>query len=504
MSIPGGAGLRLSDLMDGGTIQLGVGPAPQNVEITGLSADSRTVKPGYLFAALPGRRADGRDFIADALARGVAAVLVPSRFEIEGIAARNIAFLADDNPRRRFALMAARFFGAQPRTIAAVTGTNGKTSVAEFTRQIWAQCGFRAASIGTLGVSAPGVERPGALTTPDPVSLHQILAELAGDAVDHLAFEASSHGLDQFRLDGVRVTAAGFTNLSRDHLDYHGTMDAYFRSKLRLFESVMAEGGTAVLNADAPEFAAIETVCKARRHRIIGYGRGAGDLKLEAVAPTARGLDLRFNAFGKRREIEIPLAGSFQAFNVLCAFGLAIAGGAPEDDALKALATLKGAKGRMERVAELNGALIYVDYAHTPDALEHALAALRPHASKRLVIVFGCGGDRDSGKRPLMGEIASRLADLVFVTDDNPRSENPAAIRRAILAGCRAGAAPVHEIGDRAAAILAALRELRDGDVLVIAGKGHERGQIVGDSVLPFDDAEVARAGVAANRGEPS
>jgi UDP-N-acetylmuramoyl-L-alanyl-D-glutamate--2,6-diaminopimelate ligase len=483
--------------MDGGATQLGKGPAAKNVEITGLTADSRQARPGYLFAALPGTRADGRDYIADALARGVAAVLVPRHFEIESVAARDVAFVADDNPRRRFALMAARFFGAQPRTIAAVTGTNGKTSVAAFTRQIWAQCGMSAASIGTLGLIAPGVERPGALTTPDPVSLHQILADLAADGVDHLAMEASSHGLEQFRLDGVRVTAAGFTNLSRDHLDYHGTMEAYLKSKLRLFDTVMAEGGTAVLNADVPEFEAIGKVCAARRHRILAYGRTGADIALEAARPTPRGQSLHLRLLDRACEIEIPLAGSFQAANVLCALGLAIAGGAPQDEALAALGTLAGARGRMERVAELRGAPVYVDYAHTPDALENVLAALRPHASRRLVVVFGCGGDRDPGKRPIMGGIAAKLADLVFVTDDNPRGEDAAAIRRAILAGIPKGAA-VREIGDRAAAIEASLREIGPGDVLVLAGKGHERGQTVGSTVLPFDDAEVARAAAAA------
>lgn len=481
---------------------MGTGPALKDVEITGLTADSRRARPGYLFAALPGAHADGRDFIADALARGVAAVLVPSRFEIEGVAARNVAFVADENPRRRFALMAARFFRAQPRTIAAVTGTNGKTSVVSFTRQIWAHCGFSAASIGTLGLIAPGVERPGALTTPDPVSLHQILADLAADGVDHLAMEASSHGLDQYRLDGVRVGIAGFTNLSRDHLDYHGTMDAYLKAKLRLFETIMAEGGTAVLNADVPEFAAFRRASAARGHRVIAYGRSGRDIAWEAAAPTRRGQALRLRIDGRVHEVEIPLAGSFQAANVLCALGLAIAGGAPQDDALAALATLIGAKGRMERVAELNGAPIYVDYAHTPDAIENVLKALRPHAQRRLIVVFGCGGDRDPGKRPIMGEIAGRLADLVFVTDDNPRTENAATIRRAILAGCPKDGAPAKEIPERRAAIEAAVRELGPGDLLVLAGKGHERGQIVGDRVLPFDDAEVARESVAAIRKE--
>jgi len=482
--------------MDAETIQLGTGPAPQNVEITGLTLDSRTAKPGFLFAALPGTRADGRDFIADALARGVAAVLVPKRFKPEDLAGRDVAVIADPNPRRRFSLMAARFFGEQPRTIAAVTGTNGKTSVVSFTRQIWAQCGLKAASMGTLGLNAPGVERPGALTTPDPVSLHQILADLAGSGVDHLALEASSHGLEQFRLDGVRVTVAGFTNLSRDHLDYHGSMDAYLRAKLRLFDTVMAPGGTAVLNADAPEFPALRSLCKSHGHRILSYGHKGADLILESVLPSPAGLALQIRVSGKSHAIRVPLAGDFQAANVLCALGLALAGGAPEDKAIAALTKLKGPKGRMERVAEYNGAPVYVDYAHTPDALENALIALRPHAAHRLAVVFGCGGDRDAGKRPIMGGIAGRLADLVYVTDDNPRTEDAAAIRRQILSGYPKDGAPLEEIGDRATAIAKAVAALSPGDLLVIAGKGHERGQIVGDQILPFDDADVARAAI--------
>jgi UDP-N-acetylmuramoyl-L-alanyl-D-glutamate--2,6-diaminopimelate ligase len=320
---------------------------------------------------------------------------------------------------------------------------------------------------------------------------------MAASGVDHLALEASSHGLDQFRLDGVRVTAAGFTNLSRDHLDYHGTMEAYLKSKLRLFESVMAEGGTAVLNADAPEFPALKLACAVHGHRIISYGRNAAEIALQDATPTPRGQLLRIGLLGRDVEVEIPLAGSFQAANVLCALGLAIAGGAPQDGALSALGSLAGARGRMERVAELRGAPVYVDYAHTPDALENVLNALRPHVTRRLVVVFGCGGDRDPGKRPIMGDIAARLADRVFVTDDNPRTEDAALIRRAILAGIPKDRAPVTEIGDRAAAIEAALGELEMGDLLVIAGKGHERGQIVGDTVLPFDDADVARAAAA-------
>jgi UDP-N-acetylmuramoyl-L-alanyl-D-glutamate--2,6-diaminopimelate ligase len=477
----------------------GRAPRPDEVDITGLTADSRKARPGFLFAALPGTRANGRDFIKDALARGVAAVLVPRDFDCEAaFPSRDIPFVTDENPRRRFALMAARFFAAQPETIAAVTGTNGKTSVAAFTRQIWERLGHRAASLGTLGLIAPGVERPGALTTPDPVTLHQTLADLAGDGVDHLAFEASSHGLDQYRLDGVRVRAAAFTNLSRDHLDYHRDMDAYLKSKMRLFGEIMAPPGVAVLNADAPEFESLASLCRARGHRILGYGQGGADIRLVSRAPALRGQRLEIRVSGRSFSVNLPLAGDFQAMNALCALGLVIATGGDPEAAAAALETLTGAPGRMELVASHpNGASVFVDYAHTPDALEKVLVALRPHTRGKLVVAFGCGGDRDKGKRPIMGALAAKLSDLVFVTDDNPRTEAAAAIRREILAGARSGPSEVREIGDRRQAIHAAVGELGPDDVLVIAGKGHERGQIVGAEVLPFDDAEVARAAVA-------
>ena len=494
--------MRLTDLLNGETIGPVRGPAPEDVEITGLALDSRRIRPGYLFAALPGTRADGRDFIADALARGAAAVLMAPGPWDGAESAGGVTVITDDNPRRRFALMAARFHGAQPATVAAVTGTNGKTSVAAFTRQIWQRLGLRAADLGTLGVTAPadapaGLSSTTALTTPDPVELHRILRDLAADGVDHLAMEASSHGLDQYRLDGVRVTAAGFTNLSREHLDYHGDMGAYLGAKRRLFDTVMAPGGTAVLNADTPEFATLAELCAARRHRVLGYGAGGAEIRLEAVTASAAGQRLALRLLGQACEVEVPLAGRFQAMNALCALGLVIACGGEAQAAVAALGALGGVSGRMELVARrANGAPVFVDYAHTPDALDNVLRALRPHARGRLVVVFGCGGDRDPGKRPLMGEIASRLADLVFVTDDNPRGENPAAIRREIMAACPAADA-VTEIGARATAIATAVAALEAPDLLVIAGKGHERGQIIAETVVPFDDAEVARAAVA-------
>ncbi|MGH6929522.1 MAG: UDP-N-acetylmuramoyl-L-alanyl-D-glutamate--2,6-diaminopimelate ligase, partial [Dongiaceae bacterium] len=402
--------------------------ALNEIEIRGLTADSRRVEPGWLFAALPGTRANGRAFIGDALTRGAAALLVPAEGDLPQLS-RSVPMIRDANPRRRLALLAATFHGKQPRVVAAVTGTNGKTSTADFTRQIWMQLGRRAASLGTLGIVTPEQEIAGALTTPDPIELHRQLAELAGGGIDYLAMEASSHGLDQFRLDGVRVTAAAFTNLGRDHLDYHPTMAEYLAAKQRLFESLLIDGGTAVLNADAPEFVSLVALCHHRGLRVIGYGRKASEIRLERTAPTPTGQRLTISLFGKRHELDFPLAGEFQAMNALAALGLVIGGGDDGEAALATLGKLAGVRGRLERVAvHPNGAAIYVDYAHKPGALETVLTTLRPHASGRLVVVFGCGGDRDRGKRPIMGEIATRLADRVIVTDDNPRSEPPATI----------------------------------------------------------------------------
>jgi UDP-N-acetylmuramoyl-L-alanyl-D-glutamate--2,6-diaminopimelate ligase len=485
--------VRLRDLTEGADIDVHGQATPGEIDIRGLTADSRRVEPGWLFAALPGTRADGRTFIDDALARGAAAVLVPADAPMPTLA-RPVPIVRDANPRRRLALIAARFHGAQPSIIAAVTGTQGKTSTVDFTRQLWTHLGCRAASLGTLGVVTTGLTTDGALTTPDPVELHRQLAELARGGTDHLAMEASSHGLDQFRLDGVVVTAAAFTNLGRDHLDYHPTMEAYLAAKRRLFETLLVPGGAAVLNADVPEFDSLYAMCKKRRLRVLAYGRKGAEIRLESATSGPAGQHLVINLLGRRHEIDYPLAGLFQAMNGLAALGLVIGGGEEREAAIEALTKLTGVRGRLERVAiHPDGAPIYVDYAHKPGALETVLATLRPHASGRLVVVFGCGGDRDRGKRPQMGEIAARLADRVIVTDDNPRSEDPASIRAEILA-----ASPqAREIGDRAAAINTAIAELAAGDLLVIAGKGHETYQIVGDRTLPFDDASVARAAVA-------
>ena len=469
--------------MDGGIAPRISAPA-REPDIVGLTADSRGVKPGFLFAALSGNRADGKSFIDDAIAKGAVAVLTDTPIAAE----KRVPVIVDANPRRRLALMAARFYAPAPKTLAAVTGTNGKTSVTVFLRQIWERLGLRAASFGTIGIFGPGIERPGSLTTPDPVTLHRELHDLARAGIDHVALEASSHGLDQFRLDGLDVKAAAFTNLTRDHLDYHRDMEAYFMAKARLFTELLPRDGTAVFNIDASQTARLSMLARARGQRVITYGRNpAADLWLSDALPEGIGQRIRFSGFGEKREIVVPLLGAFQAYNALAAAGLAIACGAPPASVFDQIGALTGVPGRMQRIGD---APVLVDYAHTPDALETALSALRPFCQGKLIVVFGCGGDRDPGKRPQMGALAEKLADRVIVTDDNPRGEDATLIRRAILAACP----KAQEIGDRAAAIRAAIGMMAAGDVVLIAGKGHERGQIVGGKTLPFDDAEVARA----------
>jgi UDP-N-acetylmuramoyl-L-alanyl-D-glutamate--2,6-diaminopimelate ligase len=485
--------LRLIDLIAGFETDLHL-VENANIRITGLTADSRQVQSGFLFAAIAGSRADGRMYIDEAVRRGAAAILAtpgtarPERADSSAFG--RVALVLDDNPRRRFALMAARFYPRQPKTIAAVTGTNGKTSVVCFLRQIWAALGHQAASMGTLGTIAPGIDQPGSLTTPDPVTLHQTLARLEKAGVDRLAIEASSHGLDQHRLDGIQISAAAFTNVTRDHLDYHGTMEAYLSAKLRLFSELVVDGGAAVICRDSAHAESVRAVAVKRGLRVLTYGRRGDDLRILALEQLTGGQRLMLRTGGKDREIILPLVGDFQAANALAAAGLAITTGADSDNVLPALQTLSPVRGRLQRVASIGErASVYVDYAHTPDALAVALGALRPHASAKLIVVFGCGGDRDAGKRPEMGRIAGALADRVIITDDNPRSERPADIRRQILAGCPGA----EEIGDRSEAIARGVRSLRPGDVLLVAGKGHETGQIVGSQVLPFDDAEVVR-----------
>lgn len=458
----------------------------EGLEFSGLSSDSRSVAPGDLFFALAGTRTSGSRFIEQAAGRGAVAAVVGRG---EGSDDAPLPLIAVDDPRRALALAAAAFFGAQPATMVAVTGTSGKTSVASFTRQIWEQAGKAAASIGTTGVTAPGRSDYGSLTTPDPIALHRLLAELAEAGVTHAAMEASSHGLDQRRLDGVRLSAAGFTNLGRDHMDYHPTVEDYHRAKLRLFDTLMPRGAPAVIFADDAWSEPTIKAARAAGLAVQTVGRKGDLLALKRVEHERHRQRAEILAEGVIYEIDLPLAGDFQVSNALVAAGLAIATGTPAAVAIRALEHLKGASGRLELVGTTaQGAPVYVDYAHKPEALENVLAAVRPFTTGRVMVVFGCGGDRDRGKRPIMGEIATRLADVVIVTDDNPRSEVPQSIRAEIMA-----AAPgAIEIGDRRAAIGAAIGMLAAGDTLIVAGKGHEEGQTIGDVTLPFSDhAEV-------------
>ena len=468
-------------------IRFGSGEA----EVAGITADSRQVQPGWLFAAIPGSKADGTRFVPEAVARGAAAILLAQGVEIT--VPTHVAVLSTVEPRHALARMAARFYPDQPDTIVAVTGTSGKTSVADFARQIFARLGRSAASLGTIGLVKPDGSVYGGLTTPDPVTLHRTLAELAAEGVTHLAFEASSHGLDQHRLDGVRLKAAAFTNLGRDHLDYHPDMEAYLAAKLRLFTELLPPGGTAVVNADAEHAAQAIAAARAGDRTVVTAGKSGEPLKLESVARDGFAQRLLIRHDGQAYDIRLPLPGDYQASNALLAAGLAIAAGEPADRVLPALAELRGVKGRLEIVGKARGGLIVVDYAHKPDALEAALKAVRAFASGRIVCVFGCGGDRDKGKRPIMGRVAARFANHVIVTDDNPRSERPEAIRAEILASCPGS----REIGDRAEAIRAGVRLLGPGDLVLIAGKGHETGQIVGSTVLPFSDHEAVRAALS-------
>src|SRR6266705_3001324 len=482
--------MRLRDLFsDDATID----PQAEAAVISGLAVDSRAVKPGDLFFALAGSKTDGARFIYSAIASG--AVAIAGDHPPQGD--RRLPFVRTPNPRRALALAAAKFFSRQPQTIAAVTGTSGKTSVAAFTRQIWQGLGHASASIGTIGLVSPKRTVYGSLTTPDPIALHRQLDEIARDGVTHLAFEASSHGLDQFRLDGVRIRAAGFTNLSRDHMDYHPDVAHYLAAKLRLFRDLVAADGAAVISVDHDCSQAVMDVARTKNLRIVAVGRkgdGAGEgIRLVEADIDGFAQKLVLEHRGRKHAVRLPLVGEFQIENALVSAGLAIGTGSDVEKVFASLERLEGAKGRLERVGERNGAAIFVDYAHKPDALAKALQALRPYAKRRLVVVFGAGGDRDAGKRPLMGAIAAENADHVIVTDDNPRSENPDAIRAAILGAARGA----KDIGDRAAAIRAAIDGLQPGDALLIAGKGHETGQIVGDHVLPFSDHDAVAAALA-------
>ncbi|HEY7232256.1 MAG TPA: UDP-N-acetylmuramoyl-L-alanyl-D-glutamate--2,6-diaminopimelate ligase [Pseudolabrys sp.] len=454
------------------------------IDIAGIAADSRKIKPGFLFAAIAGAKADGAHFARQAVRAGAVAVIAEQR--PDGLP-DTVVYVPASNARRTLSLAAARFYPRQPQTIAAVTGTSGKTSVVAFTRQIWSTLGFQSASVGTVGVVSPKGEHYGSLTTPDPVELHHTLDQLSGEGVTHLALEASSHGLDQHRLDGVRISAGGFTNLSRDHLDYHPDIEAYLAAKLRLFEDLIVAGGTAVIGIDDCYAGQVVEASRKRRLKVMTVGEHGEDIKLSGgtIDGFAQVVDIVHG--GRTYKVKLPLVGAFQVQNAGVAAGLAIATGAEPVLTFAALEHLTGAKGRLELVGNRNGAPIFIDYAHKPDALKKALASLRPYAKRKLTVVFGAGGDRDSGKRPIMGRVAVEGADKVIITDDNPRSENPAAIRAAVLADAPGAA----EIGDRSEAIRKAIADLTSGDVLLIAGKGHETGQIVGDRILPFSDHEA-------------
>lgn len=483
--------MKLADLLDvpaqAGSVGDETGLA---ANVTGFAIDHRKVAPGTVFGAFPGARFNGEDFIADAIKAGAVAVVARPEAVVKGA-----LHVPAAEPRQAFALLAARFFQPVPATVVAVTGTNGKTSTVEMTRQIWRMAGHSAASIGTLGVTTADESVSTGLTTPDIVTFLSNMTGLAREGVTHVAYEASSHGLSQFRNEGLRVLAGGFTNLSRDHLDYHATMEDYFAAKMRLFDHVVEDGGTAVVWMD-DEWSeqAVEHV-RQRGLRLLSVGERGDDIRLLARTPTQLGQTLEIEWEGRVRKIALPLIGAYQAANALVSAGLAISSGIDPDAVFDALGRLQPVRGRLERAAiNRAGAPVYVDYAHTRDAIEAAIAALRPHVRGRLITVLGAGGDRDEGKRPAMGEAACTGSDVVIVTDDNPRGEDPAVIRAAVLSGCDGKA---REIGDRRAAIAAAIAEAAREDIVLIAGKGHEQGQIVGRGdamrVLPFDDVEVAR-----------
>ncbi|NVO54569.1 UDP-N-acetylmuramoyl-L-alanyl-D-glutamate--2,6-diaminopimelate ligase [Rhodobacteraceae bacterium B1Z28] len=471
-----------------------------NPDITGLTVDSREVKDGYLFAALPGTRVHGGEFIQFALRMGASAILTDAQgadIAADELAASDAALIVVEDPRQALAGCAALWFGAQPQTIVAVTGTNGKTSVATFVRQIWSELGHAAVNLGTTGVEGAWTA-PLAHTTPEPITLHRCLADAANNGVTHAAMEASSHGLEQRRLDGVHLTAAGFSNFTQDHLDYHETFEAYFAAKAGLFDRVLPQDGTTVINLSDPKGAQVRRIAEARGQSVLSVGLGEADLCLMNQRFDATGQDLRFSWRGKTFLTRLNLIGGFQAENILLACGLVIAAGDNPERVFETLPHLTTVRGRMQLAATRdNGAAVFVDYAHTPDAVATALKALRPHVMGRLIAIVGAGGDRDAGKRPLMGAAAANHADIVFVTDDNPRSEDPATIRAAVMKG----APDATEVGDRAEAILRGIDALQPGDALLIAGKGHETGQIVGDQVLPFDDVEQASISVAALDG---
>lgn len=479
--------MQLIDLLD----------SLKDMPIAGITSDSRQVRDNYLFAALPGAKVDGSKFIEDAVHHGAKIILAKEGVELSENA-EDVVLINDPNPRQAFAKLVAKFYKLQPENIVAVTGTSGKTSTVSFVQQLWHLSGTeKCASLGTLGLRAPGMRRYGSLTTPDTQSLHAEIADLSAVGINHLAMEASSHGLDQYRLDGVKVRSAAYTNLSRDHLDYHADMDSYFQAKARLFSEVMQENGTAVINADDEYADRLIEICKKAGHKIVSYGANGKNIQLLKRELKPDGQDISFSVDGKTYEVTLPLVGEFQVMNSLCALGLVLSLDNNPDKYAPLLAGLRGVPGRLQFVSgHLKGA-IYVDYAHKPAALETILKTLRPHTEGKLVCVFGCGGNRDVGKRPIMGKIAGELADVVIVTDDNPRYEDASEIRKQIMEAVPSAT----EIADRSEAIHTAVKNLNEGDVLVVAGKGHEQGQIIGETVHIFDDVEEVKKAIEKVRG---
>jgi UDP-N-acetylmuramoyl-L-alanyl-D-glutamate--2,6-diaminopimelate ligase len=460
--------------------------------INGITADSRQVRPGYVFVAVPGHKLNGEEFISQAVGAGASVVVVEEGKPASSALPDNVSTVSVNNVRHALSLMASRFYPRQPQIIAAVTGTSGKTSTVQFVRELWTHTNHKAASLGTLGIVSPQTTQYGSLTTPDPTTLHRLIDKVCSEGVTHLAMEASSHGIQMHRLDGVKINIAAFTNLSRDHLDYHETMEGYFSAKLRLFSTLLRHGGTAVLNADIPEFEDIKGVCEARNLRVISFGREGRDITLLQHAPDLKGQRVRFEMFGKPYEVLLPVLGEFQIWNSLCALSISVASGENPEKMAAALEKLSCVPGRLDFVGKsASGGLVFIDYAHKPGALENVLRTMRPHVSShegaQLHVLFGCGGNRDKGKRPLMGDIAQKLADQIIITDDNPRDEQAETIRKEILSGC-ASTNNVTEIADRSSAIKHSIEKLQDGDVLIIAGKGHEEGQIIKDKILPFND----------------
>lgn len=465
----------------------------------GVTSDSRKVQSNYLFAALPGSKAIGSDYIADAVHHGASVILAAEGVELPDGVSKDVILVNDNNPRQAFAKIVAKFYGLQPDNIVAVTGTSGKTSTVSFVQQLWSLSGItKCASLGTLGLSAPGMHRYGTLTTPDTASLHAELADLKSAGIDYLAMEASSHGLDQYRLDGVKISVAAYTNLSRDHLDYHKDMDEYYQAKERLFSEVMQGSGIAILNADDEYYERLKVVCIKSKHRVFSYGLAGDYIKLLERVPTPDGQKIKISVNQKEYQLTLPLVGDFQVMNTLCALGMVLAGDEDFDKYVPLIEKLQGVPGRLQLVSGHSKGAVYVDYAHKPAALETVLKTLRPHTSGKLVCVFGCGGNRDPGKRAMMGKIATDLADKVIITDDNPRYEDAQEIRAQIL-----DAAPnAIEIADRAQAIQKSVSNLENGDVLVVAGKGHELGQIIGDEILPFNDFEEVEKAIQGEKND--